>query len=232
MAEQALSEKFDRFIIEKELGRGKQGVVYLATDPDLHRRVAIKAVHLSGQLQQHENLDQLLTEARMVSRLQHNNIVTVFDLGISDHRPYLVLEYIDGASLRQKIRSGLKLDEAIHIIRDILSGVSAAHAKNIAHGDIKPANILINHEGNAKVADFGLAHFSDAQQSGDSGLYGTPQYMAPEYIETRQHNIVSDVFSIGLVCYEMLTGKPAVNGDDIYQILNQIANEQYPRHRP
>ena len=228
MAEQALSEKFDRFIIEKELGRGKQGVVYLATDPDLHRRVAIKAVHLSGQLQRHENLDQLLTEARMVSRLQHNNIVTVFDLGISDHRPYLVLEYIDGASLRQKIRSGLKLDEAIHIIRGILSGVSAAHAKNIAHGDIKPANILINHEGNAKVADFGLAHFSDAQQSGDSGLYGTPQYMAPEYIETRQHKIVSDVFSIGLVCYEMLTGKPAVNGDDIYQILNQIANEAIP----
>ncbi len=228
MAEPALSETFDRFVIEKELGRGKQGVVYLASDPDLHRKVAIKAVHLSGELQQQENLDALLSEARMVSRLQHNNIVTVFDLGITNHRPYLVLEYIDGTSLRQKIRSGLKLDEALRIMRDILSGVSAAHTQNIAHGDIKPANILINQEGSAKVADFGLAHFSDARQSNDSGLCGTPQYMAPEYIETRQHKIVSDVFSLGLVCYEMLTGKPAVNGDDIYQILNLIANEKIP----
>ncbi len=226
MAEPALSETFDRFVIEKELGRGKQGVVYLATDPDLHRKVAIKAVHLSGELQQQADIDQLLSEARMVSRLQHNNIVTVFDLGITNHRPYLVLEYIEGTSLRQKIRNGLKLDEALRIMRDILSGVSAAHAQNIAHGDIKPANILINQEGSAKVADFGLAHFADARQSGDSGLCGTPQYMAPEYIETRQHTIVSDVFSIGLVCYEMLTGKSAVNGDDIYQILNQIANEK------
>ncbi len=228
MAQAALSRTFDRFVIEKELGRGNQGIVYLATDTELHRKVAIKAVHLSGELQHQEDLDQLLTEARMVSRLQHNNIVTVFDLGISDHRPYLVLEYIEGASLRQKIRDGLKLDQALRIMRDILAGVSAAHAQNIAHGDIKPANILIDRSESAKVADFGLAHFSDARQSEDSGLCGTPQYMAPEYIETRQHKIVSDVFSIGLVCYEMLTGKPAVNGDDIYQILNLIANQKIP----
>ncbi len=228
MAVTAITDSFDRFIIEKELGRGRQGVVYLANDPELHRKVAIKAVHLSSELQQQEDLDALLSEARMVSRLQHNNIVTVFDLGITNHRPFLVLEYIDGRSLQQKIRSGLKLDEALRIMRDILSGVSAAHAKNIAHGDIKPANILINQDGSAKVADFGLAHFSDARQSDDDGLCGTPQYMAPEYIETRQHTIVSDVFSLGLVCYEMLTGKSAVDGEDIYQILNQIANENIP----
>ncbi len=217
----------DRFIIEKELGHGKQGIVYLARDPDLHRQVAIKAVHLNSELQHQETMEQLLSEARMVSRLQHANIVTVYDVGISDYRPYLVLEYIKGSSLRQKIRSGLKIDEALRIMRDILAGVAAAHAQKIAHGDIKPANILINAEGHAKVADFGLAHFAEAAQIEDSGLSGTPLYMAPEYIETRRHQIVSDVFSIGLVFYEMLTGKPAADGDDIYQILNRISNEKF-----
>ncbi|NNE63621.1 MAG: HDOD domain-containing protein, partial [Gammaproteobacteria bacterium] len=228
MAEPAISQTFDRFIIDRELGRGKQGVVYLATDPELRRQVAIKAVHLNDQLQAQENLDQLLSEARIVSRLQHNNIVTIYDLGINNHRPYLVLEYFEGTSLQQKLREGLKAKDALRIMRDILSGVGAAHAQNIAHGDIKPANILINSEGSSKVADFGLAHFSDSRQSDSNALYGTPQYMAPEYIETRQHEIISDVFSIGLVFYEILAGKPAVTGDDIYQILNFIANEQIP----
>ena len=226
MQKAAIPKTIDRFVVEKELGKGKQGVVYLATDPDLHRKVAIKAVHLNSDLQHQETLEQLLSEARIVSRLQHANIVTVFDMGITDFRPFLVLEYVDGDSLRHKIRSGLKVDEALRLIRDILAGVAAAHAQNIAHGDIKPANILITKSGQAKVADFGLAHFADAQQNEDSGLSGTPMYMAPEYIETRQHQIVSDVFSIGLVCYEMLTGKSAVDGDDIYQILNRISNEK------
>lgn len=161
----------------------------------------------------------------MVSRLQHNNIVTVYDMGIDNHRPYLVLEYIQGTSLQDKIRNGLSVDESLRIMRDMLAGVAAAHAQKIAHGDIKPTNTLINESGNAKVADFGLAHFSEALQDEDTGLYSTLLYMAPEYIETRQHQIVSDVFSLGLVFHEMFTGKPAVDGDDIYQILNRISNE-------
>lgn len=226
MARTTIPQNIDRFVIDRELGRGKQGVVYLATDADLHRQVAIKAVHLNSELQDQENLDQLLSEARMVSRLQHNNIVTVYDMGIADHRPYLVLEYIEGTSLQDKIRSGLSIDEALRIMRDMLAGVAAAHAQNIAHGDIKPANILINESGNAKVTDFGLAHFSEAIQDEGTGLSGTPLYMAPEYIETHQHQIVSDVFSLGLVCYEMLTGNPAIIGDDIYQIMDRISNEK------
>ena len=228
MAKAATPRQIDRFQIEKELGRGKQGVVYLAIDPELHRQVAIKAVHLHSDHQQPQNLDSLLSEARMVSRLQHPNIVTIYDIGITDQRPYLVLEYIEGLSLREKIRNGLKLDEALRIMRDILAGVAAAHEKKIAHGDIKPANILINQDGSARVADFGLAHFAEATGSDNSELSGTPQYMAPEHIETRRHEIVSDVFSVGLVCYEMLTGKPAVNGEEIFHILNQIANEKIP----
>jgi len=228
VAKAATPKHIDRFIIEKELGRGKQGVVYLAQDPELHRQVAIKAVHIQSDLQQQQNLDQLLSEARMASRLQHPNIVTIYDIGIADHRPYLVLEYIEGQSLREKIRNGLRLEEALRNMRDILSGVAAAHEKKIAHGDIKPANILINQDDSARVADFGLAHFAEASQGDSSELCGTPRYMAPEHIETQRHEIVSDVFSVGLVCYEILTGKPDINGEEIFHILNQIANENIP----
>ena len=214
----------DRFLINQVLGKGSQAIVYLATDPDLNRKVAIKSVRLSSDIKRQEGIDSLLAEARTVSRLQHPNIVTVYDLGVQDQQPFLVLEYIEGGSLRQKMGNPLGIEQCIRLMRDILSGVAAAHAQQIIHCDLKPENILINLDGNAKVADFGLAQLADASQVDENALYGTPQYMAPEYIETRQHKTVSDVFSLGLVFYEMLTGKTAVNGDDVYQILNAIAN--------
>ena len=217
-------KKIDRFIINQILGKGAQGVVYLATDPDLDRKVAIKALRLHSDLQRQQNTDQLLAEARTVSRLQHNNIVTIYDLGVVDHNPFLVLEYIEGQSLQKMLQTKLSFDKVIRIMRDVLSGVAAAHEQNIVHCDIKPANILIDADGHAKVADFGLAQLADAKQANEEALYGTPQYMAPEYIETRQHKTVSDVFSIGLVFYEMLTGKTAVQGNDVYQILNAITH--------
>ena len=215
---------FDRFHINQVLGKGAQGVVYLATDPDLHRSVAIKSIRLSSDIDQQGGVDSLLAEARTVSKLQHPNIVTIYDLGVQDQQPFLVLEYIEGHSLRHKMGNPLGIEQCIRLMRDILSGVAAAHTQQIIHCDLKPENILINLEGSAKVADFGLAQLADASQTDENALYGTPQYMAPEYIETRQHKTVSDVFSLGLVFYEMLTGKTAVNGDDVYQILNAIAN--------
>jgi serine/threonine protein kinase len=214
----------DRFIINQVLGKGSQATVYLATDPDLHRKVAIKSVRLNSGIDHKEGIDSLLAEAQTVSRLQHPNIVSVYDHGVHDQKPFLVLEYIEGQSLRQKMGNRLSIEQCIRLIRDILSGVAAAHAEQITHCDIKPENILITKENNAKVTDFGLAILGDASQKDQKALCGTPQYMAPEYIETRQHKTVSDVFSLGLVFYEMLTAKMAVNGDDVYQILNAIAN--------
>lgn len=214
----------DRFLINQVLGKGSQAIVYLATDPDLNRKVAIKSVHLNSGIGDKGDIDSLLAEAKTVSRLQHPNIVSVYDLGVHDHNPFLVLEYINGQSLREKMGNRLSIEQCIRLMRDILSGVAAAHAQQITHCDIKPENILITQENNAKVADFGLAQLGDASREDQEALYGTPQYMAPEYIETRQHKTVSDVFSLGLVFYEMLTAKTAVNGDDVYQILNAIAN--------
>ena len=219
-------QKIDRFNIHQVLGQGSQGIVYLADDPDLNRKVAIKSVNLKTELRRDGNIDQLLTEARTVSKLQHANIVTIFDIGMQDKHPYLVLEYINGESLQSKIRSAPSLEQKIRILRDILNGAAAAHAQDIIHCDIKPANILISEQGQAKITDFGLALLTDAVGGADDALYGTPQYMAPEYIETHQHQKVSDVFSIGLVCYELLTEKPAFTGNDVYQVIYAIANTE------
>ena len=220
------AQKIDRFNILQILGRGSQGIVYLAEDPDLGREVAIKTVNLKANLQRHSNIDQLVSEARAVSKLQHANIVTIYDIRMLDDNPYLVLEFINGESLQKRIAKGLSMEQKVKIIRDILSGVAEAHGHDVIHCDIKPANILISQQGQAKVADFGLALLADAAASADNALYGTPQYMAPEYIETREHQKVSDVFSIGLVCYELLTGKPPFVGEDAYQVINAIANTE------
>lgn len=216
--------KIDRFEVQQVLGKGAQGIVYLAEDPELKRRVAIKSVTLGTRLRREGEIEQLLAEARTVSRLQHANIVSIFDIGLQDDKPYLVLEFIDGAPLQNRIRQAGNLAQKIRILRDILAGAAAAHAEGIVHCDIKPANIMLSQRGQAKIADFGLAFLTDAAGSEDGSLYGTPQYMAPEYIETRRHRKVSDVFSIGLVAYELLTGQPAFSGEDVYQVLHAIAN--------
>ena len=224
MLEPDFPSKINRFIINDILGKGAQGVVYLATDPSLERQVAIKSVFLRDNYQQQENVDNLLQEARTVSKLQHTNIVSIFDVGNDQLNPYLVLEYVEGDTLDKLLKNQIPLQQAYKIMRDVLSGVAAAHSEGIIHCDLKPANIMITKQGQAKVADFGLALLANKQQQNNDQLPGTPQYMAPEYIETRKNQTVSDVFSLGLIFYELLAGQKAVNGDDVYQLLNAIAN--------
>lgn len=205
------------------LGKGAQGIVYLAHDPSLNRQVAIKSVSLRSDVQQ-QIINNLLQEARTVSQLQHNNIVSIYDVGSDQSKPYLVLEFIEGESLHAHLNQPIPLQQSLNIMRDVLHGVTAAHNEGIIHCDLKPANIMITRQGQAKVADFGLALLADSNQRHAEHLAGTPQYMAPEYIETGQHQTVSDVFSLGLIFYQMLTGQQAVSGDDVYQLLNAIAN--------
>jgi len=226
MSLQAIPKKIDRFDIKSILGKGSQGVVYLAQDSSLNRDVAIKSVLVQNSLQDNNNIEHLLAEAKTVSQMQHPNIVTIFDVGTFNHQPYLVLEYVKGESLATVMHKRLSIDKCLQLMKQILSGIAAAHDANIIHCDIKPANILINQQGIAKVTDFGLSHLAQHQSDDVEGLIGTPQYMAPEYIETQQHQKVSDVFSLGLVFYEMLTGQPAFTGDDIYQLLNAIAHTE------
>lgn len=217
--------QIDRFEVLDILGKGAQGIVYRARDPQLQREVAIKAVRLQSSRDSDTTIDNLLQEARTVSQMQHANIVSIYDIGNDSLNPYLVLEHIEGQTLQQRLQSSPGLGEALQIMRDVLSGVAAAHDRGIIHCDLKPANIMITGDGQAKVADFGLATLVDQATEDGEHLAGTPQYMAPEYIETRQRQTVSDVFSLGLIFYQLLTGRLAVDGEDVYQLLYAIANQ-------
>lgn len=221
--------QIDRFKIKQILGKGAQGVVYLAQDSSLDRDVAIKAVKIKGLSNSPKDIEHLLSEAKTVSKMQHANIVSIYDVGTYNNQPYLVLEYIKGKSLDQLINKSVSVSKGITLMQQILSGMAAAHKADIVHCDIKPANILVTEKGEAKITDFGLSHLADGNNQSYEGLIGTPQYMAPEYIETQKHQKVSDVFSLGAVFYEMLCGQTAFKGNNVYQLLNAIANNEVVR---
>lgn len=219
-------KRIGRYEIREELGRGAQSVVYLAMDPQLQREVAIKTLHFSKP-----NPDQnimLLSEARMVSKLRHPNIVPIFDAGVEDGDLYLVFEYVPGKNLADFLRhSGrMSIEKAVPLMSQVLAAVSAAHAKGVIHRDLKPSNILLDENGMPRVMDFGIASQVETEGlSNSEEMTGTPAYLAPEYIEKRVIDARTDVFAAGLVLYEMLTAKRAVEGNNVFQIMNQITNQ-------
>ena len=213
-----------RFEVIRELGRGAQGVVYLARDPQLERQVAIKTLR-KGSLQQ---TDKLLREARIASKLQHTHIIPLHDAGEQDGSPYLVYAYIEGETLAQSLkRSGaMSLANSARIAASVLDALACAHGQGVMHLDIKPANVMLGINAQAMVMDFGIARII-SQHKDDSGeITGTPQYMAPECISAEGPQFSSDQFSVGMMLYEMVTGTPVVDGGNIYQILHRNANEK------
>ncbi|TXH25610.1 MAG: serine/threonine protein kinase [Elusimicrobia bacterium] len=219
-----MSRRVGRFEILRELGRGAQSVVYLARDPHLQRQVAIKTLHFSrSDAQQNQ---QLLEEARLVSQLRHPSIVPIFEAGEEKGDLYLVFQYVPGKNLAEYLRANgaMPAAKAIALMQPVLEAIAHAHAAGIIHRDLKPSNILIDDEGRPRVMDFGIATRREATSSGGGQLVGTPAYMAPEYIVHRQISERSDLFSAGLVLYELLTGKRAVPGTDSQQVMERLAN--------
>ncbi len=216
-----------RFRILQVLGQGAQGTVYLAEDPRLQRRVAIKTVLLGDQREQ--EVQTLLAEARTVSRLQHPNIVTLYDAGEENGVPYLVFEFVEGDTLARQIADKGRLlpARAAEIAIQVLEGVGYAHQMDVLHRDLKPANIMIDRKGMARVMDFGIASRVSSPRDGGEEMFGTPLYMAPEYIEERQSTPQADVFAIGMILYEMLTGHAAVSGGNLYEILHKVAHAPF-----
>lgn len=213
-----------RFEILSELGRGGQGTVYLAYDPQLDRRVAIKTLRKLGQ-----QTEQLTHEARIVSKLQHPNIITLYDSGGDQGNPYLVYAYVEGKTLAQLLKQEktLPFARAAEITAGVLEGLAYAHAQGISHLDIKPANIMIAKNGTPMVMDFGLATTAGShEQTLSSPLSGSPRYVAPEIISGQHGDFLSDIYSLGTVFYEMVTGKYAVSGENMYEVLNRAAHEQ------
>jgi len=229
MIKAAIPATIDRFKILRVLGEGAQSVVYLAEDPQLQREVAIKTVHLAGGDDHPKRTQTLIDEARTVSKLQHPNIVPIFEAGEHEGNPYLVFEYVEGRDLSSRIRQegALPIPRAVEMIIQILDAVAYAHQNNIIHRDLKPSNILLNAEGVPSVMDFGIATRISEQAGAEKELmlFGTPGYMAPEYITGKEIGPGLDVFATGMILHQMLTGRPAIQGSDPHDTLRLIVQE-------
>ncbi len=200
----------------KVLGSGNQGTVYLCHDTQLERRVAIKL------LNQALSESAFRDEARTMSKLQHPNIVSIYEAGQHKGTPYLVFEYVEGALLSFLIHSKrMELSRVLQIFQGLLEGMAEAHRAGIIHRDLKPANIIINSNQVPKIMDFGIARLLAEQNGPDRVLIGTPRYLAPEYIQEGEAGPQADVFSLGLILDEMLTGMPVFSGSQ-HAVINAI----------
>lgn len=213
-----------RFEILRELGKGGQGAIYLARDTQLDRQVAIKTLRNFSH-----KTAQLTNEARIVSKLQHPNIIALYDTGEHQGTPYLVYAYVDGSTLAQllKQKNTLPFVQAAEIACGVLECLAYAHSQGVAHLDVKPANVMITSSGIPMVMDFGLAKAAGEQeQTPDLTLCDAPRYVAPEMASGQSGDYLADIYSVGTMLYEMVTGEFAVRGDGVYEVLNRTAHDK------
>lgn len=222
-------QNYGHYDVESVLGRGAMGMVYLARDRRIGRKVALKTVHINEKFddesEANEFYKRLQREAELCGALQHPNIVTLYEPGYeNDVIAWLATEYVEGENLRDHMRKRkpLPLDESLRIGEGILRGLAYAHAKGIVHRDIKPANILLTTLGEAKIADFGIARPLDSNLTAVGEMLGTPSYMSPEQVKCQPVTVRSDLFSVGAVMYEMLTGVKAFGASDVTGILRNV----------
>ena len=216
-----------RYRILGELGRGAMGVVYKAEDPALDRVVALKTIVLSDEADGRKEYQKRFTlEARAAGKLNHPNIVTTFDYGQEGDFAYLAMELLEGTDLRVRLKEGrLPTAEAVEIAVQVADGLAFAHERGIVHRDIKPANIMLLERGGAKIMDFGIARMrSDDFKTSTGMVLGTPRFMSPEQIAGKPVDQRSDIFSLGAVLYEMLTGEMLFAGDESAQIAHNVAH--------
>jgi len=225
------SERFGRYEILTELGRGAMGVVYKARDPKINRVVAVKTISLAGQPAE-EELDyreRFFREAEAAGRLSHPGIVTIFDVGEEPETraPYIVMEFVGGESLdRLLLRNNHKLpvESALQLTLELAEALDCAHAQGVVHRDLKPANILLTEDGHAKIADFGVAKLNLANQTLSGRVLGTPAYMSPEQLNGEAVDGRSDLFSLGVVLYTVLTGYKPFQGNSALTVSFKVVN--------
>lgn len=229
MSTPATPTKIAKYIVEGILGSGAMGVVYKAHDEQIDRQVAIKVLHEHLRLgADGETLAaRFLQEARAAARCLHPNIVTVFDFGNEDV-PYIVMEYVEGVELRSILKSHthLSLSEAVNIIVQVLEALAFAHARGVVHRDIKPDNIILLQDGAVKVSDFGVARLDTSDLTGTGFMIGTPSYMSPEGLKGKHVDARSDLFSVGVVLFELLCGQRFDRDISVRQNLEKIKISQ------
>jgi serine/threonine protein kinase len=230
--EAPLPEKIGRYPVERLLGRGAMGSVYLAHDTDLERPVAIKTVRLPSQPDEAENfLVRFRNEARAVGRLKHRSIIAVYDVGNDPvHGPYLVFEYVEGANLKDVLKSKgpLTPEQLMALAEQVGGALDAAHREGIIHRDIKPENLLVGKDGVVRLADFGVARVPDAALTGEGQFLGTPCYGAPETLRSGVAGPRSDQFSLAAVLYEAASGTRAFPGTDAMAVAHSVIHDNPP----
>ncbi|MCO6432151.1 MAG: protein kinase [Deltaproteobacteria bacterium] len=230
MQEAAAIRTIGKYKILGTLGRGAMGVVYRAQDPEIGRIVAIKILRKlpsGAALTNAMALDRFKVEARSAGNLRHPHIITVFDVNIEGDVPYIVMDYIEGEGLDAVIQRQSKLDsrQMVHYLWQVASGLDYAHSRAVIHRDIKPSNILVDKSENVFLLDFGVASLGESSTP-EEPVMGTPSYMSPEQILHRQLDYKSDLFSLGVVAFECLTGQKPFPGNNFSEIVNNILNSR------
>lgn len=227
----ALSSRLGRYQIVRELGRGSMGVVYLGKDPTLQRMVAIKTMRLDLDDPDHvkEIKERFFREAESTGRLAHPNIITVYDAGEQAGLGYIAMEYLEGTTLNAWCRKDhlLPVTRALEIIALVGDALDYAHERGVVHRDIKPANIMVTSDSAVKVMDFGVARLNTATTSQTTVILGTPNYMSPEQLAGEAVDGRSDVFSLGVVLFELLTSEKPFEADTMASLLFKIAHEPH-----
>jgi len=219
--------QFGRFRVLDVLGRGAMGVVYRAEDPALGRIVAIKTVTLTGTDEERAHFEaRFLQEARAAGGIGHPSIVTIYDVGREGDVAFMAMELLDGRELRDLVRGGsLAPSEAVEIAAQVAEALAAAHERGVIHRDVKPGNIMVLDNGRVKIMDFGIARLREpAVKTATGMMLGSPRYMSPEQVSGEPFDHRADIFSLGVVLYEMLTGVTPFAGDDITQLMFQVVN--------
>ena len=220
--------KIGRYEILNEVGHGAMGTVWRARDPLIERTVAIKTVVITQLRQEGADAEtRFLREAQSAGRLSHPNIVTIYDVGETDDLAYIAMEYLPGATLRDVMNRGpMPLDLALDTTLQMAEALAFAHEHGVIHRDVKPANVVVTgRNSRIKLTDFGIAHLTNGGHTLAGQMLGSPRYMSPEQAMGREVDGHSDIFSLGAVLYEMLTGEYAFDGDSLPSIVYRVINE-------
>ncbi|MCB1042489.1 MAG: serine/threonine protein kinase [Acidobacteria bacterium] len=227
----ATLSKLGKYQILGVLGKGSMGVVYKGIDPRIGKLVAIKTMnqkHLSDPNMQ----ERFYREGNILGQLTHRNIISVYNVGEDQDTCYIAMEYLDGTTLERIIRGKkmkLSLQKRLDIVKQVCEGIHAAHQQGIIHRDLKPANIFLLNDDHVKVLDFGVAHFKNSQLTTSGVVIGTINYIAPEQITGLKIDHRADIFSLGVILYEMLSGNHPFVGKNLSQTMVRIINEETPR---
>ena len=217
-----------RYVIDSEIGRGAMGVVFKATDSVLQRTVAVKTVNMAMEKDHADKYEaRFYQEARAAGGLNHPNIVTVYDAGKAGDVVYMAMEYIQGVELRSLLVEGqpMGVAQALSVAAQVAEGLGYAHQQGVVHRDIKPANIMVVADGPVKITDFGIARMRASADLTQTGvMLGSPKYMSPEQVIGKRADHRSDIFSLGVILYEMLTGAAPFAGENVTALMYQIVN--------